>query len=175
MKYKLKSMMKKSSFAAYRLAENGCLEIQGRERKIVENYFLFDGEHYYFNNQLVQFSSTEKVHNNLVLAMTDTKLFIPQDNEDYLYIARNSPATKDLLVVVLYYYSGYLYFSIVSGNGSGRVHPFYLPFTEEGFKFCFHFAIEAIAAVNSKIAEELYVCLKQKCEEAKAAMAMHTE
>lgn len=171
MNEKLKSMMKKGSFAAYRMTENGCLEILGRDRKIVENFFLFNGEHYFFNNQLVHLSSDKEDHNDLILAMTDTKLLIPQEDEDYLYIARNHVANKDLLVVVLYYYDDHIHYTVVSGNGSGRVHPIYLPLTEEGFKFCFHFAVEAIAAVKPAMAETLYTTLKQKCEEAKAKIA----
>ena len=62
MNEKLKSMMKKGSFAAYRMTENGCLEILGRDHKIVENFFLFNGEHYFFNNQLVHLSSDKKMH-----------------------------------------------------------------------------------------------------------------
>ena len=42
MNEKLKSMMKKGSFAAYRMTENGCLEIIGCDHKIVENFFLFN-------------------------------------------------------------------------------------------------------------------------------------
>ena len=170
MNKKLKTMMEKSSFAAYRLTEDGCLEILGRDHKIIENYFLFDGEHYYFNNQLVQATSDKRMHKDLILAMTDTKLLIPQEDEDYLYIARNHAANKDLLIVVLYY-DDYIHCTVVSGNGSGRVHPIYLPLTEEGFKFCFHFAVEAIAAVKPAMAETLYTTLKQKCEEAKAKIA----
>ena len=143
----------------------------GRDRKIVNNDFLFNGEHYCFNNQLVQLSSDESSHKDLILAMTDTKLLIPQEDEDYLYIARNHAANKDLLVAVLYYYDQHIHYTVVSGNGSGRVHPVYLPLTEEGFQFCFHFAVEAIAAVKPALAETLYTTLKQKCEEAKAKMA----
>ena len=171
MNEKLKSMMKKGSFAAYRMTENGCLEIIGCDHKIVENFFLFNGEHFFFNNQLVQFSSDKREHNDLILAMTDTKLLIPQEDEDYLYIARNHAANKDLLVVVLYYYDDHIHYTIVSGNGSGRVHPIYLPLTEEGFKFCFHFAVEAIAAVKPAMADTLFASLKQKCEEAEVQIA----
>ena len=170
MKDKLKNMMKKGSFAAYRLTENSCLEILGRDCKIVDNYFLFDGANYYFSNQLIQFTSAESVHNNLLLAQTDTKLLIPKNNEDYLYIARNFPANKNLLVVVLYCYDGLLYYSIISGYGSGRVHPICLPFTKENFKFYFYSAVETIAATDSEISEALYACLMQKSEEARAAM-----
>ena len=171
MNEKLKYMTKKGSFSAYRMTENGCLEVLGRDHKIIENFFLFDGEHYYFNNQLVQSTSDKKMHKDLILAMTDTKLLIPQENEDYLYIARNHMANKDLLVVVLYYYNDHIHYTVVSGNGSGRVHPIYLPLTEEGFKFCFHFAVEAIAAVKPAMADTLFASLKQKCDEAKAEMA----
>ena len=107
----------------------------------------------------------------VTVVMGNTKLLIPQEDEDYLYIARNHAANKDLLVVVLYYYDDHIHYTIVSGNGSGRVHPIYLPLTEEGFKFCFHFAVEAIAAVKPAMAETLYTTLKQKCEEAKAKIA----
>lgn len=171
MKDKLIKMMKKGTFAAYRLTENNCLEILGRNRKIVDHYFLFDGEHYYFRDQLIQFTSTETVHDKLLLALTDTKLLIPKNNEDYLYIARNFPANKDLFVVVLYYYNDYLYFSVVCGNGSGRVHHICLPFTGEGLKFCFHFAIEAIAAVHPETAEALCTTISQKLEKVNDTMA----
>lgn len=171
MNEKLKYMMKKGSFAAYRMTENGCLEILGRDRKIVENFFLFNGEHFFFNNQLVQFSSDKRAHNGLILAMTDTKLLIPQEDEDYLYIARNHVANKDLLVVVLYYYDDHIHYTVVSGNGSGRVHSIYLPLSKEGFTFCFHFAVEAIAAVKPALADTLFASLKQKCEEAEVQIA----
>ena len=168
MNKKLKTMMEKSSFAAYRLTKDGCLEIQGYKTKTVEHFFLFDGENYYFNNQLVQFSSCKKEYNDLIFAMTDTKLLIPQKDEDYLYIARNHMAQKDLVVVVMYYCDGLLYYTIVSGKGSGRVHPICLQYTQEAFSFCFHFAVDAIASVNPKMAETLYADLKQKCKEAKS-------
>lgn len=173
MNKRLKAMMAKSSFAAYRLTEDGCLEIQGYKTKIVEHYFLFDGENCYFKNQLVQFSSCKKEENNLIFAMTDTKLLIPQEDEDYLYIARNHMAKKDLVVVVMYYDDGLIYYTIVSGKGSGRVHPICLQYTKEALSFCFHFAVDAIASVDPKMAETLYKTLNQKCEEATAEKSDH--
>lgn len=175
MNEKLKSMMKKGSFVAYRMTENGCLEILGRDRRIVENYFLFNGEHYFFNNQLVQFSSDKRTRKDLILAMTDTKLLIPQDGESCLYIARNHEAERNQVVVVMYYYDGLLYCTIVSGNGSGRVHPICIEYTNESFSFFFHFAIDAIASVDPKIAEKFCETLKKESEEAKAALAEYKE
>lgn len=175
MNEKFKSMMKKGSFAAYRMTENGCLEILGRDHKLVENYFVFNGEHYCFGNQIVHFSSNQRVHNNLILAMTDTKLLIPQEDEDYLYIARNHMAERNQVIVVMYYYDNLLYCTIVSGNGSGRVHPICIEYTNESFCFFFHFAIDAIAYVNPKIAEEFYETLKKESKEAKAALAEYKE
>ena len=175
MNEKLKYMTKKGSFSAYRMTENGCLEILGRDHKLVENYFVFNGEHYYFGNQIIHFSSDQRVHNNLILAMTDTKLLIPQEDEDYLYIARNHMAERNQVIVVMYYYDNLLYYTIVSGSGSGRVHPVCIPYTNEAFNFCFHFAVAAIASVNPKIAEEFYETLKKESKEAKAALAGHKE
>lgn len=171
MNEKLKYMMKKGSFAAYRMTENGCLEILGRDRKIVENFFLFNGEHFFFNNQLVQFSSDKEEHNDLILAMTDTKLLIPQEDKDYLYIARNHAANMDLVVAVMYYYNGLLYCTIVSGKGSGRVHPVCIEYTNESLSFFFHFAMAAIASVDPKKAETFYSTLNQKSKEAKTALS----
>ena len=68
----------------------------------------------------------------------------------------------------MYYCDGLLYYTIVSGKGSGRVHPICLRYTQEAFSFCFHFAVDAIASVNPKMAETLYADLKQKCKEAKS-------
>ena len=141
MNKKLKTMMKKPSFAAYRLTEDSRLEILGPNHKTVDNYFLFDGTHYYFGNPLVKLSSNSEKHCDMILAMTDTKLLLPQNEGSSLYIARNYPAHKDLVVVVLYYYDNYLYYSIVSGSGSGRVHPVYLPVSSQHFDFCFHLSI----------------------------------
>lgn len=101
------------------------------------------------------------------MAATETKLFIPQENDEFLYIARNFPADKDLLVVVLYHCDNYLHFLIVGGNGSGRVHPIYMPFTADNYLFCFHAAINAIATVDPEMAETLYTDLQQKSKESK--------
>ena len=167
MQNKLKIMMKKSSFEAFRLTEKGYLEVQGPNPKISDNYFLYDGKHYYFGNPLIQLSSSEIPHGNLILAMTDTKMLIPQGNNEYRYIARNYPANSDLLVIVLYYHDKYLYYTVVSGSGSGRVHPVCLAFTEDRFNFCFHLAVEAITSVNPELGETLFSYLKEKISEAK--------
>ena len=128
----------------------------------------------YYKNKYISSPAHQMPTKNVFqhYGMTDTKLLIPQDGEDYLYIARNHVADKDLLAVVLYYYDDHIHYTVVSGNGSGRIHPIYLPLTEEGFKFCFYFAVEAIAAVKPAMAETLYTTLKQKCEEAKAKAKM---
>ena len=174
MQQKLNSMLRKASFEGFYLTENGSLEIQGRNHKIVDNFFLYDGSHYYFGNQDVKLSSNSDKHRNLILAMTDTKLLIPQDNEEYQYIARNHPANSDLLIVVLYYHNGYSYFSVVSGCGSGRVHPTCLPLTKEGFHFCFHCAIEAIATTNPELTETLFTFIKDKTNESKERITEHS-
>ena len=80
-------------------------------------------------------------------------------------------ANKDLIAVILYCHEDLIYYRVVSGNGSGRVHPVCLPFTEEGYKFCFHFAVEAIAAVDPELAQSIYTNIKQKCAEAMAGLS----
>jgi hypothetical protein len=167
MNKKLKLMTERPTFAAYRLTSTGRLELLGRERKIVENYFLFDGTDFYFGNSLVTLSSSTYEENKLILAATDTKLLVPQENGNALYIARNYPVKVNFCAVVLYQYSDYLYFLLVSGSGSGRVHPIYLPLTTESFNFYFNCAVNAIAAVNPKLGETLYENIKKKVKEAK--------
>lgn len=167
MNKKLKLMTEKPTFAAYRLTNTGSLEVLGQERRIAENFFLFDGKDYYFSNSLVTLSTSTYEENKLILAMTDTKLLVPQENGNALYIARNYPAKVNFCAVVLYQYSDYLYFSLVSGSGSGRVHPIYLPLTTEGFNFCFNCAVNAIATVNPKLGETLYENIKKQIKESK--------
>lgn len=173
MNNKLKLMIAKSTFAAYRLTESGWLEVQGRDHKVTDRYFLFDGKHYYYGNPLVKESSDSRGPGKLILATTDTKLLLPQGNDRSLYIARNFPARKDLLVIILYTYADHLYFSVITGNGSGRVHPVYLPLTNETFQFCFHFAIDAIASVDPQMVETLYAYLAEKTRSAQAEIAEH--
>lgn len=168
---KLRFMMKKGSFEAYHLTETACLKVQGHKPKVVDNYFLFDGKQYYFGNQFVKLSSTTSNRNRLIMATTGTKMFIPQDTGDDLYIARNYVANEDLLAVILYCHDDLIYYQVVSGKGSGRVHPVCLPFTEEGYKFCFHFAMEAIAAVDPELAQSIYTSIRQKCAEVMAELS----
>lgn len=175
MNKKLKLMAEKPTFAAYRLTNTGSLEVLGRERRIAENFFLFDGKDYYFSNSRVTLSTSTYEENKLILAMTDTKLLVPQENGNALYIARNYPAKANFCVVVLYQYSDFLYFSLVSGSGSGRVHPIYLPLTTESFNFCFNCAVNAIAAVNPKLGETLYENIKKKDKETRAEMHVQEE
>lgn len=168
MKDKLEKMKKKPGYAEYRLTTERCLDILGEDHKVADNYFLYDGKHYYFGNSLVKLSNTEDHSNNLILAMTNTKLLIPQDNNEYWYITRNSRAESSLYAVVLYYYNNFIHYTVVNGNGSGLIRPIELPFNEDGYLFCFHLAIEAIATVNPELAETLYTDIKRGIRTAQA-------